>query len=385
MGSITDIPSPSVSFNRDNNSQLLHHYCPHDMPVEKCFPSSSIRAFLTFLLVFVIVLSLLGNVLLCAIVYRRSAMRSAINLLLANVALSDFLMSLLHIPFSLAVLSSLRWPFNKSVCELNGFVFLLLNCEKVLVLLVISIDRYFIIVKRCDTLSPKKSKILIVSSWTLSFLISFPPLLGWGLFRYPRGCLQCLVQDENGEVDRLAKSFIIFSTILSIILPGLTLMFIYNRILRTVRRNGFRVQNHPPVTPTAMHKKGKYFIDYCYKTRTSTTILLLSFIFLVAVSPLGIVNFYIAVHGYSSISMKVYIGLLIFSYFHCAANPLLYYWRIKKYRESVNDLCSQIFVFPHCIVFSAHRERRVRPHILYKVDVKNHTHCITDFNINSKY
>lgn len=370
---------PTNNNNTDNTNNMLCLVA--ETSTSECYPTSSARTFLTFLVVLVFLLGLLGNILLCGIVYRRSAMHSAINLLLANIALTDFLMAFLHAPITLVVVNSIGWPFNQTFCNFNGFIFQALNSEKAIVLLIISIDRFFIIVKRCDTLTPYKSKLLIAGSWLISFTLALPPVLGWGMFHFTPGSVKCLVVSRQVVsktdillLDTLAESYVIFATTITVLLPGSILLYVYTRILQTVRRNGFRVQNHPPVTPTAMHKKGKYFIDYGYKTRMSTTILLLSFFFVVANVPLGIVDLTIAINGLGSISMVSYTGILVLSYFHCAASPLLYYWRIKKYREIVKDIGAQIFVFPRCVLFSAHRERRVRPHVLYKVESIDNKH-----------
>lgn len=336
-----------------------------------CFPGTDTRVFLTLLLTLFILVSLFGNALLCGIVYRRSAMRSGINLLLANVAMTDFLMSIFHFPMALVVLNTKRWPFGDGMCKLNGFMFALLNAEKVVALLIISIDRYFIIVKRKDTLTSSKAKISIVGSWLFSLFVAILPVLGWGRYDYFHGCIQCIVQDRPGfEVAFLSRSYIIFATTTIVFIPGVVMAFIYYRIFRTVRRNGFRVQNHPPVTPTAMHKKGKYFIDYSYKTRTSTTILLLSIFFLTCVLPLAIANVSIASNGgfHNIMAMETYLGLLVFSYCHSPCSPVLYYWRIKKFRESLVDWWSQMLIIPHCVPFSVRRERRIRPHVLYQVE-----------------
>ena len=377
----TSTPSTVIPTDNNNNTAKKMLCLVAETSAGECYPSSIARAFITFLVVLVLLLGLFGNILLCGIVYRRSAMRSAINLLLANIALTDFLLALLHAPISLVVVNSIGWPFNKAFCNFNGLIFQALNCEKAIVLLIISIDRYFIIVKRCDMLTSYKSKLLIASSWLISFALALPPVLGWGVFSFTPGSVKCLVVSKQVVsknnflfLDTSAESYVIFATTITVLLPGLILLYVYTQILQTVRRNGFRVQNHPPVTPTAMHKKGKYFIDYGYKTRMSTTILLLSFFFVVANVPLSIVDFTIAINGLGSISMVSYTGILVFSYFHCAASPLLYFWRIKKYREIVKDIGAQMFVFPRCVLFSAHRERRVRPHVLYKVESIDNKH-----------
>ena len=288
---------PHTTVEQMNTSKS---YICNENEINGCYPSLTLGVLLTLLLLTVNIIALVGNAMLCGIVYRRSAMRSAINLLLANVAMTDFLIALMFLPSVITVLNMKEWPFGDGLCKFNGFVIKLLNCEKVIVLLAISVDRYFIIVKRCDTLTLNKSKCVIGFSWVFSVIVSIPPVFGWGFYRFVRGCLQCLPFEESSPDDhRLAKSYTIFSTIIVFVLPGFAFFCIYNRILRTVRRNGFRVQNHPPVTPTAMHKKGKYFIDYCYKARTSTTILLLSLMYLLSMLPLSVTNFHCLQHGNS--------------------------------------------------------------------------------------
>jgi len=49
-------------------------------------------------------------------------------------------------------------------------------------LVAISIDRYIAIsrpVRYASLMSPSRAKLLIIAVWILSFVICFPPLIGW--------------------------------------------------------------------------------------------------------------------------------------------------------------------------------------------------------------
>lgn len=350
------------SFPTSNLSVDLTEYTENDI---YSYPSTGVRVFLTLILALVFILSLSGNLLIFGIIYRRAAMRSGINLLLANLALADVVTSVFTLPLSAIVLNMQSWRFGSVICKLSGVVYSLVNAEKVFVLLVISIDRYFIIVKRRDTMTPPKAKAFIALSWLVVIVLSLPPVFGWGRFVYKCGFVQCLL--DFNEQSQFNPSYTIFYCTAIIFVPSFLLVVIYHCILRKLRRNSFRVQNHPPVTPTAMHKKGKLFIDYSYKTRTSTTILLLSLVFIVCTVPIGGVNVYLALNGFNDrINTRGYLAFLWISYAHGAFNPIIYYTRIKKFRESVRDLWPQFCVLPHLVPIRS--RRRIRPHVMYRVE-----------------
>lgn len=316
--------------------------------------------FSTFL-VAIISLSLTGNAIICGIVYKKESMRSGINLLLANLAFSDFLSALTNLPITVVVYNSIDWPLGSAACTINGVLYNVLNANKIFILLVISVDRYFIIVKRKDTVTPSKGKLLILCSWIFALIISVPPVFGWGKYLFTCGSIQCLLDFQEGS----NPSYTLFNNLVTVFGPSFILLITYHRILRTVRRNCFRVQNHPPVTPTAMHRKGKLFIDYSYKTRTSTTILLLCAIFFCSVFPLSVVNLCLAFNENFEFNKDAYSAVLWISYLHGAIDPIIFYTRITKFRETVHYLLPQVVYFP--TILPLRTKRRVRPHVIYSI------------------
>lgn len=70
--------------------------------------------------------------------------------------------------------------------------FWLFVIEGVTILLIISIDRFLIIVQRQDKLNPYRAKILIAVSWATSFCVAFPLAAGNPDLQIPSRAPQCV-------------------------------------------------------------------------------------------------------------------------------------------------------------------------------------------------
>lgn len=59
-----------------------------------------------------------GNALVCFVIFKRKDMRSVTNLLLFNMALSDFISTVFFVPSALAVgISPYSWPLGDFMCR----------------------------------------------------------------------------------------------------------------------------------------------------------------------------------------------------------------------------------------------------------------------------
>ena len=66
----------------------------------------------------VFVAALLGNILVCYVVFSSPRMRTVTNYLIANLAVGDLLMALLCVPFSYISVLLQYWPFGEVLCHL---------------------------------------------------------------------------------------------------------------------------------------------------------------------------------------------------------------------------------------------------------------------------
>ena len=93
-------------------------------------------------------ISFAGNLLLgIAVIKNPNLRRTVPNMYIITLAVSDFLSSLMGIPFSVASLITGKWPFNNFICQLQGLWILLLCAMSLQTLAVTALNRYFRVVR----------------------------------------------------------------------------------------------------------------------------------------------------------------------------------------------------------------------------------------------
>ncbi len=138
-------------------------------------PKHSIDLNLSFRIVFYLIYGLIfafgiiGNLLVCWVVFRQTSMRTVTNIFIANLALSDILLCLFCVPFTpLYLLAIKEWQFGQFsnlLCHLVPFAQGVSVYLSVFTMCAISIERYSVIVH------PFRSPITVSSCITIIFFI----------------------------------------------------------------------------------------------------------------------------------------------------------------------------------------------------------------------
>lgn len=381
------------------NESLLEEcaFMGPDQAEEEPLPSSeaappaasvALRATLAAVMIFMITIGFLGNAIVCLIVYQKPAMRSAINLLLATLAFSDIMLSLLCMPFTAVTVAAADWSFGSGFCRASIMLYWLFVLEGVSILLIISVDRFLIIVQRQDKLTPHRAKVLIAGSWALSLCVSLPSVVGWrtgAAAVSSRGSRawappQCVLGYSDSLADR---SYTVLLAVAVFFVPFAVMLYSYVCILNTVRRNTLRVHNHaserartPPAAAVGRSSKARLQaglqrpphvkVDMSFKTRAFTTILILFVGFSVCWLPHTVVSL-LAVFSrrfyYSSAFYPLSVGALWLSYLKTVFNPVIYCWRIRKFREACQEFIPKSCRL--CPRVPGRSRRRVRPSNVY--------------------
>lgn len=100
----------------------------------------------------IVLISIFGNLLVCNILARSARMRSSTYIFIANLALSDFSMTVLNIPFNLARILLNDWPFGSFMCSFVPLVQVTSVYVSTFTMTCIAWDRYRII---RDPLQPR--------------------------------------------------------------------------------------------------------------------------------------------------------------------------------------------------------------------------------------
>ncbi|XP_069844536.1 probable G-protein coupled receptor 45 [Dipodomys merriami] len=335
--------------------------------------STPLRISLAIMMMMMMVVGFLGNTVVCIIVYQRPAMRSAINLLLATLAFSDIMLSLCCMPFTAITLITVRWHFGDHFCRLSATLYWFFVLEGVAILLIISVDRFLIIVQRQDKLNPRRAKVIIAVSWVLSFCISVPSLTGWTFVEVPARAPQCVLGYTEFPADR---AYVVTLVVAVFFVPFGVMLCSYMCILNTVRKNAVRVHNQSDsldlrqLTRAGLRRlhprRQQVSVDLSFKTKAFTTILILFVGFSLCWLPHSIYSL-LSVFSrrfyYSSSFYTTSTCVLWLSYLKSVFNPIVYCWRIKKFREACLELLPQTFqILPKV---PERIQRRIQPSTVY--------------------
>uniref|UniRef100_A0A8C2DBT6 Neuropeptide FF receptor 1 n=1 Tax=Cyprinus carpio TaxID=7962 RepID=A0A8C2DBT6_CYPCA len=170
---ISDLVSCINQTNSTNSSTVggivLFPYYQHSLPTAALF---------TLAYLFIFLLCLMGNGLVCVIVLRNRHMRTVTNIFILNLAVSDLLVGIFCIPTTLVDNLITGWPFSNTVCKLSGLVQGTSVCASVFTLVAIAVDRFRCIV---HPFKPKLTlfvaKVSIGTIWVLALTIMFPSVL----------------------------------------------------------------------------------------------------------------------------------------------------------------------------------------------------------------
>ncbi|XP_041370868.1 octopamine receptor 1-like [Gigantopelta aegis] len=125
---------------------------------------------------------LFGNSLVVAAVFKTRKLRTVTNIFIVNLACADLLLGILVLPFSATLEVLDVWVFGVIWCRVWLAVDVWLCTASIFNLCCISLDRYLAItrpMKYPALMSSKRGKILVLLIWVISFIICFPPLIGW--------------------------------------------------------------------------------------------------------------------------------------------------------------------------------------------------------------
>ncbi|CAL8311677.1 unnamed protein product [Lota lota] len=350
------------------------HRLPPEPTTEPLVPGVGLplQVFFCVAMVVVLLMALLGNVVVCLMVYQRSAMRSAINILLASLALADMMLAVLNMPFALVTVVTTRWVFGDTFCRVSAMLFWLFVVEGSAILLIISVDRFLIIVQKQDKLSPQRAKVLVGVSWALAFTFSFPLAVGHPSLQIPSRAPQCVFGYSPEPAYRV---YVVTLMLAFFFVPFTVMLYTFLGILSTLRHNAVRIHSHTDsiclsqaskLGLMSLQRPFQMNIDMGFKTRAFTTILILFTVFTVCWAPFAAYSLLATFSSgfyHKDGFFQTSVWLLWLCYLRPALNPLIYYWQIKKFRDACLDLMPKYFKFLPQL--PGNTKRRIQPSAVY--------------------
>ncbi|XP_060762781.1 neuropeptide FF receptor 1 like 2 [Neoarius graeffei] len=165
-----DMNSSLLNISTSNTTNLTsityYPYYQHSLPV---------AVSLTLAYLFIFLLCMLGNSLVCLIVLENRHMRTVTNLFIFNLAVSDLLVGVFCIPTTLVDNLITGWPFSNMVCKMSGLVQGMSVAASIFTLVAIAVDRFRCVVYPFQPkLTLLVAKVTIAMIWVLALVIMCP-------------------------------------------------------------------------------------------------------------------------------------------------------------------------------------------------------------------
>ncbi|XP_020374117.2 opsin-3-like [Rhincodon typus] len=236
--------SPNLSVNCSEGSQGLCGHrgalSPQELaPAFTLSPSGHLVA--AVCLGSIGLLGFTNNMLVLLLFCRYKVLRSPINLLLANISVSDLLVCTLGTPFSFAASARQRWLIGEMGCIWYGFANTVFGTVSLISLTILSYDRYITITgaTEADKTNYSKAFAWISFSWIYSLIWTLPPLFGWSQYGPEGPGTTCSVNWHSKDTANV--SYIVCLFVFCLVIPFLVIVYCYGKILLTVRK--VRVSN----------------------------------------------------------------------------------------------------------------------------------------------
>ena len=190
----------------------------------------------------ILVVSLVGNFLVVLIVYKTPTLRKPINMLIANMAMSDLFYPIFLIPVRLTGLHVGSWliggTLGQALCKIHAFLADISSLVSIQSLVLITVDRYAAVVVplRSPLISRKVCRCLIVDTWILAAAFHLPYFFTFNLVEYQEEKL-CVNQWEVifGEKSSVGI-YLLSAFILFFYIPFVVLMILYSIILIKLKK-----------------------------------------------------------------------------------------------------------------------------------------------------
>ncbi|XP_033881642.1 melanopsin-A isoform X2 [Acipenser ruthenus] len=179
---------------------------------------------------------MLGNFLVIYAFSRCKSLRTPANMFIINLAITDFLMSVTQAPIFFTTSLHKRWIFGEKGCELYAFCGALFGICSMITLMVIAIDRYFVITRplaSIGVMSRKRALLILSGAWLYSLGWSLPPFFGWSAY-VPEGLLTSCTWDYMTFTPSV-RAYTMLLFIFIFFIPLIIVMYCYFFIFRAIR------------------------------------------------------------------------------------------------------------------------------------------------------
>ena len=271
-------------------------------------------------------IGLMGNVLVIYVILSKQKMRTVTNILLLNLAFADLSFVLIVPPFTAYYWAVNVWQFGAVFCKAMQYLLNTTAYVTVYTLVLISVVRYLTIVHSTRTIRFRTKQNMVIMNifiWVIMLAVNIPIILSYVVSLDAYGDYQCIAQGAK----LIYANFFAFAYVI----PLSIIAILSVCILRHIRK----------AKPTMLSKKSKADDR---KKQAARVIILVVVIFAIFWLPIQIHLLVVYFHGIPQ--TKFYTAVSVFwnllAYCNSCANPIIYNYASKDFRDSFREVVSCI-------------------------------------------
>ena len=290
----------------------------------------------------IMLLSLLGNAAVVATVAKNRHMRSTTNYLIANMAVSDLLLSTFAVPREMAeiFIGARRWLIDGLVgavlCKVLYFFQDISTAVSIQSIVVITLDRYTGVVSpfRRPIITPERRKFVIALIWLISMALH-------GIYFYTvrheqvKGISFCFFDHP-----RVVKINFTMMSVVLVAIPLIIITILYSLIFRALKKQKTFCKGCSSLLMKRRQKEN---------TKIMWKILAIILLFVICILPLDIIGFLFFFAWHKEIPCGMdhlsFAAKFIF-YSNASLNPCIYFLLNERYREGLRNILKGKAHFP---------------------------------------
>lgn len=267
--------------------------------------------------------SAVGNILSCIVMYQNARLRTWHNLLLLNIIIADLLAAIMCIPFIITVLVTGRWAIGRDIsCTIAGYLSALLATVSVSFLAVVSVSRYYLVArftKYVKIFKRRNVALISLAIWSVAAICTFPPVVGWGEYVFLPGGALCFLYFGS------SISYSTIFTILMLGVPIVVMILCFTKVYLVVRK-----RRRVCVTPRDAHEVRIIAKEEISAAKTLFCVVVMVMLFW---TPLVVIYILVA-DGVTEIPRQVSLMTTYFALLPCACKPIIYIIMKTQFRRA---------------------------------------------------
>ena len=280
------------------------------------------------------IVAFFGNLLTCFAVYRNKKLRTLPNMFVIALGVSDILLSIFCMPFTVVTVFHGRWMLGESFCQFHGFGALTFGLVSLQTMGLIAVSRYYRVVKpeKCTVLFRKKRALIYIAVlWCVALVGSVPPFFfNNGGFEFQPGKAMCLYTFESDI------AYTVFIECVYVAAPLTIITICYVKVFCTVCRSNRILSNTNDLQQLRMNVKEAIV------TKTLAAVMVG---FACCWLPISVIDYIDAARGERTLPRQVYLTYSFLAYLSSAINPFIYAATNMQFRREYKAIMKKVFCF----------------------------------------